>query len=66
MGHVVLNAMSMIGMSKSLRVDAELRRNLDELQRVTSKCSHLTDRERLHVKGVQQLAEGYSTPLHLS
>jgi len=66
MGHVVLNAMSMIGMSKSPRVDTELRRHLDELQRVMSKCSHLTDRERLHVKGVRQLADGYSTPLYLS
>jgi len=62
MGHVVTNAMRMIGLSKTPRTDAELREHLDHLADLTAKSPQLTDRERLHVKAVQQLADGYCDP----
>lgn len=59
MGHVVQNTMAMIGLSKTPRVDAELSQNLEHLAELTAKSPDLTDREHLHVKAVQQFADGY-------
>ena len=59
MGHVVLNTMKLIGLSKTPRVDPDLRRSLDELKELAAKSPELTDRELLHVKAVQQFADGY-------
>lgn len=58
MGHVVQNTMAMIGLSKTPRVDAELSQNLEHLAELTAKSPDLTDREHLHVKAVQQFADG--------
>jgi len=58
MGHVVNNAVRLIGLSKTPRIDMELRENLDHLTDLTARSPQLTDRERLHVKAVQQLANG--------
>jgi len=59
MGHVVSNAMRLIGLSRTPRIDAELRKRVEQLTDLTAKSAQLTDRERLHVKAVQQLADGY-------
>jgi len=59
MGHVVVNAMRMIGLSRTPRIDTELRLSLDHLTDLTAKSPQLTERERLHVKAIQQLADGY-------
>ena len=59
MGHVVSNAMRLIGLSRTPRIDAELRKSVEHLTDLTAKSPQLTDRERLHVKAVQQLADGY-------
>ena len=63
MGHVVSCAMQLIGLSKTARVDLGLRQSLDELSELTAKSTDLTDREQLHVKAIQQFADGYQTPL---
>ena len=59
MGHVVLNAMQMIGMSKTPRLDSKLRQSLCELSELAAKSNQLTNRELLHVKAVQLFADGY-------
>jgi len=61
MGHVVYNTMKLIGLSKTPRVDVNLRQSLDELNELTTKSPHLTDRELLHVKALHQFADGYRT-----
>jgi len=58
MGHVVLNAMQLIGLSRTPRVNSKLRQSLDQLTELTAKSPQLTDRERLHVKAVRQFADG--------
>ena len=66
MGHVVLNAMQLIGLSRTPRVDTSLRHSLDHLAELSTKSRHLTDRELMHVKAVQQFADGYCLlPLEL-
>ena len=59
MGHVVANALQLIGLSKTPRIDSELRRSLDRLADLAARSPQLTNREQLHVKAVQQLADGY-------
>jgi len=59
MGHVVRNMVKMIGLSKTPRVDVSLRQCIERLMDLSEKSQNLTDRERLHVKAVQQFADGY-------
>jgi len=61
MGHVVLNTMQLIGLSKTPRFDVKLRQSVDHLSKLSANCAHLTDRERLHVTAVHQFADGYIT-----
>ena len=58
MGHVVLNMMELSGMSRSPRVDVDLRESLAHMDRIAQTFSQLTSREMLHVKAVQQFANG--------
>jgi len=59
MGHVVRNMVKMVGLSKTPRVDVSLRQGLEQLTDLAEKSPNLTVRERLHVKAVQQFADGY-------
>ena len=58
MGHVMVNAMHLVGLSKTPRVNARLAQSVDQLTALAARCPQLTHRELLHVKGVQQLADG--------
>ena len=49
--------LKLISTSKGIHVDEELRNNMKVLESLAAK-SNITDREELHVKAVEELAEG--------
>ena len=57
MGHVLSCGLELISSGKGIHVDQELKDSMETLQSLAAK-SNITSRERLHVKAVQEWAEG--------
>jgi len=58
MGHVVYNAMQLVGLSKTPRVDPLLRTSLDNMSMLAANSTGVTRREQLHARAIQEFAEG--------
>lgn len=58
MGDVLANGLQLLGTGRSPLIDIRLKDSIDAMN-VKAKRQNLTNRESLHVRAVQLLAEGY-------
>lgn len=58
MGHVLSCGLDLISSGIGIHVNQDLKSRMDTLQSLATAASSITNREKLHVRAVQEWAEG--------